>query len=167
MDVLVDYVLGEFDSYKYLKFERDTVDPTATITIEQANTVDDIQAAIQIELDKSKISTVVVTGSKPDADSSMALAIPAEKTLRWSAEYAAAGEFASSTDALIQLTDSSTGTFGVEEEGLLDGSTNRTINSLSDSTEIVVKGTVKNAVPGKIVLNNWREVLKLKSKQKP
>lgn len=120
----------------------------ATVTIEQGDAVTTIQDAIQTELEKSEITTVVVNGSKTDADQKLELTIPDSKTVQWEAEYKTSDKFGVANDALINLTASSAGTLEITALGSLDGGPNQTIYSLSSSTEIVVKGTVQGDPPG-------------------
>ncbi|MCL2696265.1 MAG: hypothetical protein FWE69_08075, partial [Clostridiales bacterium] len=67
----------------------------ATVEIEQADTVAEIQSRIQTALDIN--GTLIVTGSKTDADETLALTIPDIAWLIWNAEYAGGAEEAGGT----------------------------------------------------------------------
>lgn len=85
----------------------------AEVTIDESQTVGEIQFAVQAALDQTGIAWVIVHGAKNNANQPLTLSIPAMKSVYWMADYQ--GRLQSET--LVTLED--TGYFALQNTGKL------------------------------------------------
>jgi hypothetical protein len=109
--------------------------------ITQTQSVAEIQTGLQAAIDNATVNDrVVVAGSKTNANVTLTLTIPADKTVVWQATYQSSAAFFSNTLVMF-LGD---GTFEVAG-GTLTATEAMTINSYGEHATVIVSGGAVSA----------------------